>query len=84
VAASSAPPLSGAGVGSQPANLQPVASEGSSDSLPTLFQPVTAGNRPTSDQTKISVIDLHDRLSADIERKRAELREKSGRWKVRQ
>jgi chromosome segregation ATPase len=84
VAASSAPPLSGAGVGSQPANLQPVASDGSSDSLPNLFQPVAAGNRPTSDQTKISVIDLHDRLSADIERKRAELREKSGRWKVRQ
>jgi len=28
-------------------------------------------------------MDLHDRLSAEIERKRAELREKSGRWKVR-
>jgi chromosome segregation ATPase len=32
---------------------------------------------------KDQITQLHDRISADIERARAELREKSGRWKVR-
>ena len=52
--------------------------------MPNLLQPVVPGNGHAPDQSKISAIDLHDRLSAEIERKRAELREKSGRWKVRQ
>jgi hypothetical protein len=29
------------------------------------------------------IAQLHERISADIERVRAELREKSGRWKAR-
>jgi hypothetical protein len=49
-----------------------------------LFQPGATGNGHPPEQAKISPIDLHDRLSAEIERKRAELREKSGRWKLRQ
>jgi len=54
------------------------------DSVVSLFQPATAGGAQTPDRSKLSAMDLHDRLSAEIERKRAELREKSGRWKVRQ
>lgn len=70
--------------GPQPAELRPTAAAGSADTMPSLFQPVTPVNGHTPDQSKISAMDLHDRLSAEIERKRAELREKSGRWKVRQ
>lgn len=39
------------------------------------------GNSLASGKDQIS--QLHERISADIERARAELREKSGRWKVR-
>jgi chromosome segregation ATPase len=51
---------------------------------PTLFQAVAPGNGQAAEPARISATELHDRLSAEIERKRAELREKSGRWKVRQ
>jgi hypothetical protein len=70
--------------GLQPAELRPAAAVGGVDTMPNLFQPVAPVNGHTPDQSKISAMDLHDRLSAEIERKRAELREKSGRWKVRQ
>ena len=70
--------------GLQAAELRPMAAAGSADTMPNLLQPVVPGNGHATDQSKISPIDLHDRLSAEIERKRAELREKSGRWKVRQ
>jgi hypothetical protein len=70
--------------GLQPAESRPAAAVGGADTLPNLFQPVAPVNGNTPDQSKISAMDLHDRLSAEIERKRAELREKSGRWKVRQ
>jgi hypothetical protein len=69
--------------GVQPAELRPTVAVGGADTLPNLFQPVAPVNGHTPGQSKISAMDLHDRLSAEIERKRAELREKSGRWKVR-
>lgn len=56
--------------------LEPTASAPFSDAGPVL-QPAELG-RPT-----MAPLDLHERMSADIERKRAELREKSGRWKAR-
>ena len=84
VSGGSAPPLSAATLGWQPPDLKPTAPDRSADSPPDLFQPVATGNSHTPDQTKVAAINLHDRLSAEIERKRAELREKSGRWKVRQ
>ncbi len=65
----------------QPAELR---SNASVDSVVNLFQAAAPDDGPTPVRSKLSAIDLHDRLSADIERKRAELREKSGRWKVRQ
>lgn len=77
-------PSSGVMSGLQAAELRPMAAAGSADTMPNLLQPVVPGNGHATDQSKISPIDLHDRLSAEIERKRAELREKSGRWKVRQ
>lgn len=55
------------------------------ESMPTLLQSASApGNGQAAEPPKLVAVDLHDRLSAEIERKRAELREKSGRWKVRQ
>jgi hypothetical protein len=77
-------PLSGVTSGPQPAALRSIAPLGSADATPNLFQPATPGNGHTADPPKGLASDLHDRLSAEIERKRAELREKSGRWKVRQ
>jgi len=67
----------------QPAELRPTVAVGGADTPPNLFQPAAPVNGHTSDPSKITAMDLHDRLSAEIERKRAELREKSGRWKVR-
>jgi hypothetical protein len=83
MATGSAAPLGAGTLGSQPTDLQPTAPDRSADNPPNLFQPVATASS-TPDQTKISAINLHDRLSSEIERKRAELREKSGRWKVRQ
>ena len=77
-------PSSGVMSGLQAAELRPAVPAGRADTMPNLLQPVVPGNGHATDQSKISPIDLHDRLSAEIERKRAELREKSGRWKVRQ
>jgi hypothetical protein len=53
------------------------------DSGAILLQPALPGDGLMTDPVKVPAIGLHDRLSAEIERKRAELREKSGRWKVR-
>ena len=77
-------PVSGVTPGLQSSVLRSVAPLGSADATPNLFQPATPGNGHTADPPKGLASDLHDRLSAEIERKRAELREKSGRWKVRQ
>jgi hypothetical protein len=68
----------------QPAELRSTSAAAGVDTMPNLFQPAAPGNGHKPEQSKISALDLHDRLSAEIERKRAELREKSGRWKVRQ
>jgi len=70
--------------GLQPVEFPPTAAVAGADAGPNLFQPVASVNCRIPDQSKISAVDLHDRLSAEIERKRAELREKSGRWKARQ
>jgi hypothetical protein len=68
----------------QPVELRPVGMPGSMDSGANLLQPALPGNGLMTDPVRVPAVDLHDRLSAEIERKRAELREKSGRWKVRQ
>jgi len=68
----------------QPIELRPAAPARTTDTTANLFQPSAPINGYTPEQSKTSATDLHDRLSAEIERKRAELREKSGRWKVRQ
>ena len=70
--------------GMQPADLGPKTFDRRADVVANVFQPVATGNGHTPDQFKIPPNDLHERLSAEIERKRAELREKSGRWKLRQ
>jgi len=62
----------------------PAVSAGGLESVPNLLQPAAPGNGHTAQPAKVAAVDLHERLSAEIERKRAELREKSGRWKVRQ
>lgn len=67
-----------------PIELRPAPSAESLDGVPNLLRPAGPGNGPTAAPAKVAAVDLHDRLSAEIERKRAELREKSGRWKVRQ
>lgn len=69
----------------QTAELRSAPSLAAVESMPTLLQPASAsGNGQASEPPKLVAVELHDRLSAEIERKRAELREKSGRWKVRQ
>ncbi len=68
----------------QPVELRPIVMPGSMDSGANLLQPALPGNGLMTDSVTMPAVDLHDRLSAEIERKRAELREKSGRWKVRQ
>ena len=67
------------------AELRPAPSLTAVESMPSLLQPASAPtNGQAAEPPKLVAVDLHDRLSAEIERKRAELREKSGRWKVRQ
>jgi len=75
-------PFGGFAASLQPVELQAVVTTGSMDSRANLLQPALPGNELTADRVKVPDLDLHDRLSAEIERKRAELREKSGRWKV--
>ena len=77
-------PLGGFTPSLRAAELRPTVTAERLDSVPNLLQPAVPDNGQTPDSGKAPVIDLHDRLSAEIERKRAELREKSGRWKVRQ
>ncbi|MGZ8496941.1 MAG: hypothetical protein ACXW5W_00890 [Candidatus Binatia bacterium] len=67
-----------------PVELRTVVTSGSMDSGANLLQPALPVDSVLTDPVKVPAVDLHDRLSAEIERKRAELREKSGRWKVRQ
>ena len=82
-AAPALPPLGSFTPSLQTAGLRPVSVPASLDSAPNLLQPATVpGNGHGAEPPKLVAIDLHDRLSAEIERKRAELREKSGRWKV--
>ena len=69
----------------QATELRPAPSLAPVESMPTLLQAAIMPARGhASEPPKLVAMDLHDRLSAEIERKRAELREKSGRWKVRQ
>lgn len=77
-------PLGGFAASLQPVELRTVVTSGSMDSGANLLQPALPGNGLMTDPVKVPAVDLHDRLSAEIERKRAELREKSGRWKARQ
>jgi hypothetical protein len=67
-----------------PVELRAVVTSGSMDSGANLLQPTLSGDGLLTDPVNVPAVDLHNRLSAEIERKRAELREKSGRWKVRQ
>ena len=78
-----AAPLGGFAASLQPVELGSVATSTSMDSGTNLLQPALPGNGFMTDPVKVPAVDLHGRLSAEIERKRAELREKSGRWKVR-
>ena len=78
-----AAPLGGFAASLQPVELRTVVTSGSMDSGANLLQPALPGDGPMTDPIKVPAVDLHQRLSAEIERKRAELREKSGRWKVR-
>ena len=75
-------PLGGLTPSLQAVELKPTAV--SQDSTANLLQPAAPGNDQSAEPAKVVAMDLHERLSAEIERKRAELREKSGRWKVRQ
>jgi len=77
-----AAPLAGLTPSLQAVELKPTAA--SQDSTANLLQPAGPGNGQSAEPAKVVAMDLHERLSAEIERKRAELREKSGRWKVRQ
>ena len=79
-----ATPLGGFAVSQQPVDLRPTVISQSMDSAVNSLQPALPGNGLMTDPAKVTAVDLHERLSAEIERKRAELREKSGRWKVRQ
>ncbi len=78
-----AAPLGGFAASLQPVELRTVVTSGSMDSGANLLQPALPGDGLMTDPVKVPAVDLHERLSAEIERKRAELREKSGRWKVR-
>jgi hypothetical protein len=80
--AGAATPLGGFAASLQPLELRTAATSGSMDSGAILLQPALPGDGLMTDPVKVPAIGLHDRLSAEIERKRAELREKSGRWKV--
>ncbi len=77
-----AAPLGGFAASPQPVELRTVVTSESLDSGANLLQPALPGNCLMTDPVKVPAVDLHDRLSAEIERKRAELRAKSGRWKV--
>ena len=82
--ASVAPALGGYPVSQQTVELRPMFIAQSMDGGNNSLQPAPAGDGLLTDPAKVTAVDLHERLSAEIERKRAELREKSGRWKVRQ
>ena len=79
-----APPLGGFAGSQQTVEMGPMVISQRMDGGDNSLQPALAGEGLMTDTAKVTAVDLHERLSAEIERKRAELREKSGRWKVRQ